>query len=311
MIELARFWALLLLPLPFLTWFLLPAQPAMRAVLVPHSVWQGLHAIAARTDIERLRPPVGLLLRLFGWTCLVLALAGPRSEGPALLPPSGRDLIVAVDLSASMAKTDIAAAAPVERIDAIREIVGRFAASRQGDRMALIGFASEAFLIAPLTFDTSAIAAMLDELTISMPGRKTDLGQAVGLAVRTLQDAPPGERLLIVFSDGEANTALLPALDAASLASDIGLTVHMVGFAGRTEPEHAEHMREIAAITGGRYFDAASTASLEKILAEIERSAPLPSDGSKPRLIADWTWVPLSLALTTGLLIGWREMHGR
>ncbi|MDJ0934347.1 MAG: VWA domain-containing protein [Kiloniellales bacterium] len=310
MIDFARPWAFLLLPLPVLAWFALAHLPERGAVRVPLSVWHWMRALSGDRSSDRARSPTGLALRTLGWLLLVTALAGPYSTGAALLTPTGRDLIVAVDLSASMAEKDMSGPdGAIERISAVRDLVGAFVAERRGDRIGLIGFASDAYLIAPLTFDTRAVAQMLDELAIGLPGRKTDLGRAVGLSVQVLKKEPPAERLLVILSDGEANSGDLSALDAAALADETGITVHTIGFAREIDGANARFMQDIAAQTGGHYFDARTPERLGEIYKEISRIAPVSADADRPRLLEDWTWMPLILALGLLSLIGWRELR--
>ena len=113
-----------------------------------------------------------LALKAACWIALVVALAGPFVQKPAALKPTGRDVIVAFDLSASMAEQDMSVGdRKLARIDVIREKLGAFIRGRKGDRIALIGFATSAFLIAPPTYDVTAVSEMLDEMTIGLPGR--------------------------------------------------------------------------------------------------------------------------------------------
>ena len=310
MIEFARLWAFVLLPLPVVAWFALAQLPERGAVRVPASVWHWLNALSGRRAGAGARGPRGLAWRLLGWLALVLALAGPQSTADELLPPTGRDLVVAVDLSASMAEKDMPQAGGAsERIAVVRDLVGDFLARRRGDRVGLIAFASDAFLVAPLTFDTQAVAAMLDELAIGLPGRKTDLGRAIGLSVQVLKKEPPAKRLLVVLSDGEANSGDLSALDAAALAQAAGITVHMVGFAREIEDANARFMRDIAARAGGRYFAADTPEMLGQVYAEINRLAPVAADGDRPHLLADWSWTALALALLLLFPIAWQELR--
>ena len=309
MIEFARTWAFLLLPLPLLAWYLLPMLPARAAVRVPAGVGHWLMAVSGTGGGAFVSLPRGLVPRVVGWLALIVALAGPHLRGDALLSPTGRDLLVAVDLSASMANTDMRRGADkVERIDVVRDLLGAFVKDRTGDRVGLITFASDAYMIAPLTFDTRAVARMLNEVAIGLPGRKTDLGRAIGLAVQVLRKEPPADRLLVVLSDGETNTGALSALDAAALAAETDIRVHVVGFAGAIDPANVAAMRDVAERTGGRYFAATAPETLGQVYAEIDRLEPTAVDADRPHLIDDWAWAPLTLALGMLLLVGWREV---
>lgn len=300
--------AFLALPLPVLAYMILPSLPERGGLVIPHSIAELLRlGEAAPRSMPRL-PPAGMVARVLGWTALVVALAGPRTEHDALIEPTGRDLVVALDLSASMAEADMETAnGKVPRIDIVRDLLGAFLERRIGDRIALIGFATEAHLIAPLSFDTRALATMLDELIIGLPGRRTDLGQPIGLTVQMFRDKPVGDRVLIVISDGETNFGVLSALDAAALAAAQNTTIHTIGFADVIETENAAHMRDVAQAAGGQYFSATSPEALSAIYDLIDRVIPAGDPEAIQRQIRDWRWTALLVSLFCVALIAWRE----
>lgn len=306
MISFFNIWAFALLPLPALIWWLAPALPARSAVAVPASVMATLTSRSGARSDDRIGPPAGLILRIIGWLALVLALAGPHQERAPLLSPSGRDVAVALDLSASMAETDMSGNG-VTRITLIRDVLGDFVRGRKGDRVSLIGFGTEAYVIAPLTFDVGAAAEMLDEVTIGLPGRRTDLGQAIGLSVQMMREEPAGERLLILISDGETNVGALAAADAARLAADAGLKVFVIGFAKDLDAGSEDQMRGIAEATGGQFFAASDPVLLQAIYREIDLIAPVSAPDPERAPVENWRWAPLLLAFAAALIIGWRE----
>ncbi|MEM7210911.1 MAG: VWA domain-containing protein [Pseudomonadota bacterium] len=309
-LEFTHLWAFLLLPLPLLATRLLPASARRRALPVPAGVSEWLDAVADPRGSGLLTLPSRAVLLMLGWAALVLALSGPFLRGDRLLEPTGRDLTLAIDLSASMAETDIATeAGEVPRYTIVREVASDFLERRTGDRIALIGFGSEAFLIAPLTFDARAVAGMLDEMTIGLPGRKTDLGQAIGLTIKTLEQEPAAERLLVILSDGETNTGVLGALDAARLAKERGVTIHTIGFASELEADNVDAMTSVAEATGGQFFAADSKEALAQIYAQIEALAPVASDRTDTHLVRDLSVFPMLLALVILAALGWREMQ--
>ncbi len=306
MIEFLNIWAFALLPLPALIWFFAPALPAKGAVAVPASVLLTLRQFAGARVTDRTGPPADLALRVIGWLALVLALAGPYQEKAPLLTPSGRDLVVALDLSASMGETDMSRD-DTTRIVLIRDILGNFMRGRRGDRVSLIGFGTEAYVIAPFTFDTGAAADMLNELTIGLPGRRTDLGQAIGLSVQMVRKEPEGDRVLILISDGETNAGDLATVDAAKLAAEVGMKIFIIGFAKEIDVASEQQMREIADTTDGQFFAATSATLLQSIYRQIDGIAPVSGEDPDNAPIENWRWPPLIIALATALIIGWRE----
>lgn len=307
-IELARPWALALLPLPVLAWRLLPALPERAAMPVPLGIWMLLDAVSAAGARRDLSTPAGLLLRCLGWVALVLALSGPFMRGGTLLPPSGRDILLAVDLSASMSgRTAMGQTRDVPPIETVRSLVGSLLHGPGRDRVALITFASEAYLVAPLTFDHDGVIGMLDEVTIGLPGRRTDLGQAIGLAIRTIGDEPAAERILLILSDGETNAGDIPVLDAAAMAREKGLAIHAVGFTATEPGGEPPPLQRVASAVGGSYFLATSDADVEALRAALARTGP--ASGRIRTLVNDLAWIPLLLALVTVCVVAWREVR--
>ncbi len=306
----AHLWAFLLLPLPLIAARLLPAAARRRALPVPAGIQARLDAVSDTQGAGILSLPPRVLLLGLGWIALIFALSGPFAQGDRLIQPTGRDLTLAIDLSASMAETDIPSETGyVPRYAIVRDVAGRFLKRREGDRIALIGFGSEAFLISPLTFDGGAVSDMLGELTIGLPGRKTDLGLAIGLTIKTLENEPEGDRLLVILSDGETNTGVLGAMDAARLAKQRGIKIHTIGFAAQLDAANVEAMRNVAIATGGKFFAATSPEELEQIYAQIDDLAPVAADGRDAHLIRDLSGLPTFAALLLLGLIGWREMR--
>ena len=306
MIAFFNLWAFALLPLPALIWHFGPVLPAKSAISVPDSVMATLRQLSGARGEDRIGPPADLLLRIVGWAALVLALAGPHQERAPLLSPSGRDVAVALDLSASMGETDMSLG-DVTRIELIRDVLREFMLGRRGDRISLIGFGTEAYIISPLTFDVASVTDMLYEVTIGLPGRRTDLGQAIGLSVQMMRNEPEGDRLLILISDGETNVGALAARDAAQLAAEAGLKVFVIGLARDLDAGSEAHMREIAEATGGRFFAAANPALLEAVHREIDDIEPLSAINPEDAPIENWRWAPLLVAFAAALMIGWRE----
>lgn len=307
MISFALPWVFLLAPLPVLAWRLLPPEPQKGAVRAPESVIA--HLKRHSTQTERTLSGTGdLALKAIGWLALIIVLAGPFIARPALLTPTGRDIVVAVDLSASMAEEDIIVdGKKTARIEVIRQKMATFLRSRAGDRVALIGFAEEAYLIAPLTFDTRAVAEMLGEAPIGLPGRKTDLGRAIGLAVKLLREEEEGERLLILISDGEANAGDLAATDAADLAKKIGLKIFAIGFASDLDEANAGHMADLAKTSGGSFASADSAEAMGLVTSVVADAAIVarPDAGTDRR--TDLRWAALLVSFVCFMALFWRE----
>ena len=298
MIELLRPWAFLLFPLPFLAWRYMPPLPARAVLLVPDGVRALLFSLTS--DRRGVADEFRLLhwLRILGWLAVLLALAGPYTRGAVLERPTGRDLVVALDLSSSMDEVDMVVnGKPMPRYQVVRDLIGRFIAERRGDRVGLMAFGHEAYMIAPLTFDTGAVAEMLDELVIGLSGHRTDLGRVVGLTVQTLREQPNGTRVLVILSDGEDNTGALTGLDAAKMAASHNIKIYTIGISAELDSDGASILRTMAEVTGGAFFAAQSVTALAEITEHIDKVEPSAINDDPEYLTRDWTMVPVALAL--------------
>ncbi len=308
MIEFIRWWLLLLLPLPLVARYVLPSLPVMRAVALPRGVLQALTRAAPPFPFGLSRWTASGIAAVAGWLALLFALAQPVMRVDELPWRSGQSIVVAVDLSASMGQTPMAGAVE-SRFQSVRRILGDFISQREGDRVALIAFANDAYLVSPFTYDTRAVIEVMTELNIGLPGRKTDLGQPIGLAVKLVRDDSGRNTTMVIVTDGETNTGQLSATDASRLAEQLGMTVHVIGFSSSVRPENRAYMREIAQLGGGQYAEAQDSTQLQQIYSDLaSREIPAGKDRSAQpqRLIHDLTWVPLLLALLALLVYSLR-----
>src|SRR5207247_1917039 len=118
-------------------------------------------------DAERSRTPRArrLLPALLAWALLCVAAARPQELGAIVQPPrSGRDLLLAVDLSGSMAETDMTLGGRrVDRLTAVKAVLGDFLERRVGDRVGLLLFGDKAYAVTPLTLDRDSVRTQLYE----------------------------------------------------------------------------------------------------------------------------------------------------
>ena len=308
-------WLLLLAPLPWLLRKLLPAVPAsdLQALRVP---WFG--AVAGKQTGWMRRPWLALTAALI-WLLLVIAAARPQWIGEIeSVPVTGRDLLLAVDISGSMDTQDmILNQKAVNRLQVVKKVAGEFIQRRHGDRVGLILFGSRAYLQTPLTFDTETTATLLEESEIGLAGRETAIGDAIGLAVKRLRDDTEADRVLVLLTDGANTSGEVQPLQAAEFAARDGLTVYTVGvgademmvkdfFGSRVVNPSADldedTLRTIAERTGGRYFRARDAVSLEKIYAILDELEPVESDVEIIRPVNELFFWPLGFAYALALL---------
>ena len=321
-------WLLLLLPLPWLVRRILKALPQlpMQALRVP---WYGL---VSGGDAGHVKRSVLAALAVLTWLLLELAAARPQWVGEIeSIPVTGRDLLLAVDISGSMDTQDmILNQQAVNRLTVVKKVAGEFIQRRRGDRVGLVLFGSRAYLQTPLTFDTQTAAILLDEAEIGLAGRETAIGDAIGLSVKRLREDAASERVLILLTDGANTSGEVQPMQATEFAAREGLTIYTVGvgademmvqdfFGSRMVNPSADldedTLRAIAERTGGAYFRARDARALEEIYAKLDELEPVESDQESVRPVDELFYWPLSaaflLALLPGMLALWRQLPFR
>src|SRR6195952_4600602 len=271
MFEFAWPWVFVLLPLPWVLRFMLPVADSGEAALKVSFLneLEGLAGRRARAHLPGWRRQLPFVIL---WLLLLVAAARPQWLGePLPVAASGRDLLVAVDVSGSMDYPDmIWQSDEVSRLALVKLLLGDFLEHRQGDRVGLILFGSQAYLQAPLTFDRKTVRVWLDEARIGIAGKNTAIGDAIGLALKRLRLRPAQSRVLILVTDGANNGGEIDPLTAARLAANEGVKIYPIGIGA--DPEESASvgllgvnpsldldepsLKAIADATGGRYFRA-------------------------------------------------------
>ena len=301
-------WVFALLPLPYLLRRLLPpaSDDAEAALRVP---WLHDFDSVAAVSIERgagSRWP--LLIFTLIWLCLLSAASRPQWIGDSIeLPVSGRDLMLAIDLSGSMDQPFTHSFRSISKMDATRAVAGDFIDKRVGDRVGLILFGDQAYVQAPLTFDRETVKTLLYEAVTGLAGRATAIGDAIGLAVKRLtaepEDATTKDRVLILLTDGVSNAGEITPEKAAELAAEKGLKIHTIGIgpAGSRDLNEAS-LKQVAKITGGRYFRAHDIKELQQIYQLIDQLEPVERDTRSYRPTWSLFYWPLGAALALAAL---------
>ncbi|MDM9652816.1 VWA domain-containing protein [Pseudomonas mendocina] len=317
MFEFAWPWVFLLAPLPWLLRLLLPPADSGDAALRVSFLdeLQALSGRRARAALPSWRQQAPLVLL---WALLLCAAARPQWVGePLPLPASGRDLLLAVDVSGSMDYADMQwDDEPISRLELVKRLLGDFIEGRRGDRVGLILFGSQAYLQAPLTFDRHTVRTWLDEAVIGIAGKNTAIGDAIGLAVKRLRQRPAQSRVLVLVTDGANNGGEIDPMVAAQLAADEGVRIYAIGIGA--DPQQSgtlgnfgfsaldldeTSLRAITDVTGGEYFRARNQAELEQIERTLDRLEPVAQQPTLARPAqALYVW-PLALALLGSLLL--------
>lgn len=286
--------AFCLLPLPVIAWWLLsPLKHDQIALMVPF--FNRLQSQAHTASIKS-----GSIFRygwlLITWLLLLTALARPQWLGePINLPASGRDLLLAVDISGSMKTPDLKLEGKaVSRLQVVKKVVGEFVARRKNDRLGLVLFGSQAYLQAPLTFDRATVKQLLEEAQLGFAGEKTAIGDAIGLAIKRLRLRPAESRVLILLTDGANTSGKVSPQQAAKLAEQTKVKVYTIGvgademqtggifgtsFGQRTVNPSVDldekTLLTLAELTGGQYFRARNPQELEDIYKLLDTLEPI------------------------------------
>lgn len=317
MLEWAWPWLFVLLPLPWVAARILPpARTSGGSALRLPMTLQGLDSAQGAASITGWQT----LLALVAWSLLVAAAARPQWVGDAqALPRSGRDLLLAVDASGSMSTQDMSIGGrAVSRYGAVKAIAGDFIRRRVGDRIGLIVFGSQAYLLTPLTFDRGTVLQQLQESAVGLPGRETAIGDAVGLAIKRLRERPQEQRVMILLTDGVNDAGELDPYKAIDLAVAEHVKIYTIGigaesmrvdgfFGSRTVNPSADlderMLSAMAEKTGGHYFRARDTEALAQIYRDIDRLEPAADAQQQFRPIDELFYWPLSGALLLGMLV--------
>jgi len=307
MLELACPWALLLLLAPALVARLAPPYREPRAFLAVPFI-DRLGEAAGQQPGELAQTPTQPLLqragRLLVWMALVLALARPQFiHEPLTRTLPGRDLLIAVDLSASMETADFSNAADerVDRVSAVKEVLDAFLARRDGDRVGLLFFGSAPYLQAPFTEDLALCRELLADAEPRMAGPQTQLGDAIGKAIAVFEDSELDEKVLIVLADGNDSGSLVPPVKAAEIAQQHGIRIHTIGMGDPAtlgeQRLDTETLAAIAQVTGGESFLAMDRGELETVYARIDALAPRQVETLSYRPVQELYALPLAVAV--------------
>lgn len=318
MIEFAWPLMFLLLPLPLILYRYLPPSNLAKgdALLVPD---YGDFSTFARTTGSSSSKMEKVLAALM-WIGIVAASARPQLIGePVEIPKTGRDLMLAVDLSGSMQLKDFEVKGQyTDRLTALKWIAGDFIDRRQGDRLGLILFGSQAYLQAPPTFDVATVKKFLMEAEVGLAGMETAIGDAIGLAVKQLKGSPEASRVLVLLTDGNNNAGELTPEKAASIAANAGLKVHTIAIGskgmvvqtlfgprqmGPAVEIDEKTLKAVAEKTGGNFYRAYNTQELAQIYDEIDRLEVIERSSTYYRPIIEYYYWPLLGALAAAALI--------
>jgi Ca-activated chloride channel family protein len=315
----AIFW---LLPLPLVIYWLLPARQQQETALrIP------TYRTLASIEQQHRHAPSFLKLCLLTliWLLTVTAAARPQWIGDAVqLPSSGRDLLLAVDISGSMETPDMLInGEQTARITVVKQVVSDFVKRRSGDRLGLILFGTRAYLHVPLTFDRNMVEQLLQEAQLGFAGIDTSIGDAIAIATKRLREKSlhgktNKQQVVILLTDGKNNAGEIDPKQAAELAKMAGIKIHTIGigadsmmvrnffFSQKINPSaelDEKTLTYIAETTGGKYFRARDPKQLEDIYHLIDQIDPTEQDQETFRPVSELFYYPLAIAVLLSFLL--------
>lgn len=314
--SLAWPWVLLALPLPLIIRYVLPEAKGMSEAGLRVPSIDSFSTLVDRSGKEQLLN-WRFWVSVLAWMLLVVAASRPERIGDELdVPVAGRNLMLAVDLSGSMDQKDFELAGRrVDRLTATKAVASDFIDRREGDRIGLILFGERAYLQVPLTLDRETVNVLLLEAFIGLAGEKTAIGDAITLAVRRVheQEKDEGDQVLVLLTDGANTAGEVEPVKAAELAQQVGLRIYTIGIGAeqlevsslvggrrRINPSadlDEDTLTQIAALTGGKYFRATDTASLQDIYKLVDELEPVEEPESGFRPVKSYFYFPLGMAV--------------
>ena len=317
-------YAFLLILLPFVWRFLWPAAKGLHgdALKIPFikdlekiSIKSGaLWQMGASTEGYHLSKLFWWLFVI--WVLLVIAVARPQWVGePIRLKNESRDIMLVLDISTSMLEPDFAYNnRRIDRLSAVKKTASDFISKRANDRIGLILFGTRAYLQSPLTFDKKSVEEILWSMDAGMAGDSTSIGDALGLALKTLKDAPKGDnKVIILLTDGENNDGSLSMPQAVKLASEEGIKTYTIGvgsknsflglFLGAMPGVDEKGLKALAQATAGQYFRAEDTSTLQQIYNYIDKLEAAPQENRFIRETTELYYIPLLAAIILSFIL--------
>lgn len=310
-------WLLLFLPLLFAVWW--QAKQVLK-VRIRFPVTHLMHSIGFAMSGGRLEPR--WWLRSLALLLMCVAMARPQlGEWQVSETKNALDINLVVDTSGSMEAMDFTLNGErVDRLSALKDVTDKFIQKRKQDRIGLVVFGTEAYVQAPLTFDHELLRTIMKKVRIGMAGGNTAIGDALALAVKRIKDVPSRSKIIILLTDGSSNAGKIEPLEAAEAAQSFAIKVYPIaigtggvapflvdGFFGKAlenRPVELDEdaLKKIAQITGGTFYQAASTEEWQQIFAAIDALEKTPQQA--PQFKAKREFYPWLLGLALVALLG-------
>jgi Ca-activated chloride channel homolog len=283
----------------------------------------------ARNVARASRSRIGALvwaLPLLAGVLMIVGLARPqRAHSRTEVTANGIDIVLDLDVSGSMQALDFQIDHQrVNRIEVVKSVVSKFIDQRPDDRIGLIAFAGAPYLVSPITLDHDWLQQNLERVTVGAADDGTAIGSAIAASVNRLRLTQAKSKVVILLTDGVNNTGKIQPLAAAEAAKAMGVKIYTVGVGVRGDAPIPVHdaagntrlimakvdvdektLQAVAEETGGKFYRATDTSSLQKIYEQInqfEKSAQTVQKFERTEELYPWVLIPalaiLGLSLT-------------
>ncbi|WP_431162198.1 vWA domain-containing protein [Flagellimonas beolgyonensis] len=276
------FWLLLSLPVALL-WYFFKRKNEMASLRI-----SSIKGFSVSHWTAKIKPAL-FILRLLALVAIITALARPQTEDISTRTKTtkGIDIVMAIDVSSSMLARDL----KPNRLSALKEVAANFIKERPNDRIGIVGYAGESYTKTPITSDKTIVLNALNEITYGELEDGTAIGMGLATSVNRLKESKAVSKVIILLTDGVNNSGFIEPRTAADLAVEFGIKTYTIGLGtngnalspiaynrdgsfryGMRQVEIDEDLlKEIAEVTGGKYFRATDNESLEEIYDEINK----------------------------------------
>lgn len=259
----------------------------------PALQYSGLSLFGPLAQQRKVQPRGWLAaLRYLALACLIVAMARPQKvDTTTQVPESGIDMMLAIDLSPSMMALDFRKnGEEISRVEVVRDAVGQFIEDRPNDRIGMVAFAGQAYLMSPLTLDHQWLLQNVARLDVGLAGDATAIGSAIAASANRLRDQHGKSKIIVLLTDGANNAGKVTPFAAAEAAKALGIKIYTIGAASsdvakfpavdmfgrrfyRTIPVDINDgdLQKIADITGGKFYRAKDTETLHRVYSEINQ----------------------------------------
>ncbi|HVY73957.1 MAG TPA: VWA domain-containing protein [Puia sp.] len=308
--EIAYKWVFLLLPLPLLVYWLVPALRKKRSALIA-PFFERAVTVSHQKPKKRAwisgRNFFSWLALILCWVGLLAAASSPRYVGkPAKKVKTVRNFLITADISFSMAERDwVVGGKRMSRWEAVRSIMSDFIKQRQSDQVGLVMFATNAYLQAPLTADLATIDWLMSQTEVGMAGQMTSIGDAIVFSTKVLKEDTIKQKIMLLLTDGiDAGQDISP-LDAAQLAKKDSVQIFTLGI-GQAKGSGGydldeKSLKEIAQTTGGQYFNAMNEGQLKQVYETLNKIQPVEYEEETYKPITLLYYYPLAVSIALAL----------